>query len=346
MKIASTDQLSILSPAFSAQHSIHGKEGASTAIQVMTPQAASFLAQRNDLQHTGKNFKAWAAVQAATESSSAIKLLTRFFGDGAAIKQPEKRQSALPAHALTLAKTSFASSHRASLPELRANLPTNEQRIGASLPDLSLQHESQTFQPLAHPHFTSVHPTSQPELSQRSPVAESRISKSLPAIASPIEAAPVMEPLDVSAVLLKLSNKKVSDDDLTRLLGTLNRLLMEAPPESGVFSVAKQMSGHIKELDNRQAHRLLLALEGTLGDSARAITRFAVYEAKSAPETITPALTRLGQCNTLLKSLVSSLNSKLHQSGARFSLQTPTAKTFNQLSPLERNAYSQTLSVH
>lgn len=342
MLIPCTDQHSTPSPAFSAPFSMPGIMGTSTASQVMTPQAASFLAQRSDLQHTGHHFKTWAAVQAATDSSSAIKLLTRFFGDGATILQPGKIQPGLPSHTPTLARTTFASTHRSSMPELSAAQHTHQKLISGSLPDLA--HRPASRIPLAlhrHTHtHTHTHTASLPELSKRT-------FKSLPDISTRIKAAPVtnQSPHDVRAVLLKLSNKNRPDDDLTLLLGMLNQRLMEAGPEAGLVRVAKNMDGPVKGLGDQQARRLLLALEGKLGDSARAITRFAVHQAASAPETVTPALTRLGQCNTLLTSLMSSLNSKLHKSGARFEPQTPKAMTFNHLSPQERNAYSQTLSA-
>lgn len=156
-------------------------------------------------------------------------------------------------------------------------------------------------------------------------------------------------PVDIVGVLKHLAHTPDTDDDsLSTLLGGLSRFIKDtqernSPHQPGIHTLIKQLNTCLSHLGAGEAQKLLIKLEGKLGNSARAVTHLASQEAKTQPGT---TRLRLSQCEVLLKGLISGLNHELHLPVARFSPSTPIANTCNELSPQERNAYFQALSAH
>lgn len=158
-------------------------------------------------------------------------------------------------------------------------------------------------------------------------------------------------PLQITDLLLALSSKSASiNQSLPALLCSLTRFIKDteeslAPQRPGVHTMAKQLGLCLGHLEQAQARSVLTKLEGELGSSAHTVIQFAGHRVNSERKSATPALVRLSQCEYLLKGLMHGLRSHLHDVGARTNLQTPGVKDFNRLSPLERTAFSEALSV-
>lgn len=199
-----------------------------------------------------------------------------------------------------------------------------------------------------HPSARPVSILAQSELSAAGPAPGKRTDMSLPELPR----LGAGSPLQITDLLLALSSKNASiAQSLPALLCSLTCFIkdteerLEESQRPGVHTMAKQLGLCLGHLEQAQARSVLTKLEGELGSSAHSVIQFAGHRVRCERKSATPALVRLSQCEYLLKGLMQGLRNHLHDVGARTNLQTPVVKDFNELSPLERTAYSEALSV-
>lgn len=321
------------SPAFSGQSLHQGKLGSLTVTQLETVAYAEHLGRRSELAHPfkGNHFNAWAATQPDAGVGPDINLLTRFFEDG------------------SLRRIALAQPAVVANPALPAAIGQGGPSEPPSASLLSPRNGTSVARQYAHPAATLAQnrTVSLPMLSAAPPACDKRVDMSL----ADLRHIDASNPLEISELLTALSARRATlNDSLPALLSGLSRFIKDveermSPERPGVHTVTKQLGLCLGHLEQAQARRLLSKLEGKLGDSARAVIQFAAYKARSTPASATAPLVRLSQCEHLFKGLVQGLGSHLHDTAVQSGGRTPMATNFNELTLLERTAFSEAMSV-
>ena len=325
-----------LSPAFAepcAQRSAMGTLRELAVTKTKTPADTEHLVRRFEsvCSFKGERFSNWASTKLEDNVARPFDFLIRYFNTDANTRYP----CAQAAAAATPTPSPTSSPH--------SPMGSNTSQPSDTASNFYPRHETPAPPPSARP----VSIQAQSELSAAGTASDKRIDLSPPGLPQ----LGAGNPLQITDLLLALSSKNASiDQSLPALLCSLSCFIKDteerlAPQRPGVHTMAKQLGLCLGHLEQAQARSVLTKLEGELGSSAHSVIQFAGHRVRCERKSATPALVRLSQCEYLLKGLMHGLRSHLHDVGARTSLQTPGVKDFNRLSPLERTAFRETLSV-